>query len=1152
MIPEAQYLAFARALVKHFADRVVGLDPASERLIRIRPSDQVLGGFVTPRGVRAEADDDGPLDDLPQDSSYEQTSLGVEWRASSTALEGTSCRVHIALSVYARVMPTFEEQERHLSWRTQGPAHGAPPPEAMASIIPVWHRVDLEPIDVSIVLTDLPKTRKHVEPLTAEIQARWQRMLVNIPGLYPAASPIDIPRSQFTKERFSAWCAQRVKSNKQYDWSAELDLRYTPVPDKAGCGRISLRIVNRTPPRDARASDFFDANLYAVSLRVTIPSTVHENGTFHDLEHSYRYDLTLPAVGLNCHAVVERDGTELHIQTDAVPRKEVGRLEPRALPRAAPTFARLIEAPVPLLRSILQAMRDYDRRDWAAKIAALAGEQRSEAEQDRQRFRKDEIDAFERGITLLEDPQYSNVIRAFRLMNEAMQAVATNAYLAPALQAQRRAYVEWRLFQIIFVVCQIPILAAREYPELHRDGDDRVEILWFAAGGGKTEAFVALIVWQAFFDRLRGKRFGTAAFVRFPLRLLAFQQLQRVARALAAADLIRAREKLGGARFSLGYYVGGTQTPNSIDNARHQRYQRSGVEHSERKISECPYCGFEVSPRYDSGLRMIEHRCTSKACPGGNERLPIYIVDRDIERFLPTAVISTVDKLAQFGQQQRFTNLLGRTSLMCSRHGASFRDTETACEGAAALGPGPTDRSHLDRCGDHLLLYPPFHDLTPALLIQDELHLLSEELGTFDSHYETAIIQAMETLGHAPWKIIAATATISRFEEHAQQIYLRSARQFPAPGPEATESFYYSVDGDRVGRIFVGVLGVGRKHTPAVTKALSLLYQELQGARDLANEDIQAAGAKYGVTPASRESFHQILFYYELILTYVLTRKGSDQVAEAIESRVKRDLAEAAPHAGDLRIDTFNGSVDMSEMIDAMRAIENADSALDPSERTRGLVTTNIIGHGVDVDRFNIMVFAGFTRLVAEYIQASARVGRRFPGISVLVATPQAERDRSILERFSKFHEYLDRLVDASSVNRWPLPALRRTVPGLLAGYLMGVAASLMNRRLETVGRIQDAVGTNGSEPLQDAAIVSWMQDALGCDNRPGYAEEVALVTRRLYSSIINSEPSSSYLENLLNMRLRPMRSLRDVDDPADVTIEERSGVAVMKVFRNG
>jgi hypothetical protein len=1148
-----KYLTFARGLTQRFAERVVGLDQSAARILKLRPADQVLGGFLTPARTREDADDDGPIEDLPQDSAYEQTALGLEWLAPVAGLGGTWADVRIALSVYVRVMPTFDEQAANLSWKsTWRRAESKAPVEPEADIVPVWRRVDLEELGLAVELAELCSRRRLVLPLTADLRAAWLRARAVLRDRYPTASPLTIRKSAFTKNGFESWGNALKETEKAEDWAADIDIRFTSVPTEPGCGRVSLRVINRTPARDQRSSQFFDPNLYAVRVTVQVPSAAHKDGTFRELEQSYRYDLGLPAVGINCHALIEHRQGAIILRTDPVPRKESSRLEPRKLEDAVPAFETLRTDPVPLLRSLLAAMRDYDSNDWQAKIDKLSGNQRKEAERDRHRFRNDEIEPFERGIALLEDPNYPLVARAFRLMNEAMSDVAIGKGLDPERLGVRRVYNEWHLFQIVFIVAQLPALAAREYSELKRPGDESVDILWFPAGGGKTEAFLGLVVWQAFFDRLRGKRFGPAALVRFPLRLLAFQQLQRIARALACADVIRARENLGGARFSLGYYVGGTQTPNSIDDDRHQRYTREGVERLDRRITECPYCSSEVQCTYEKQLRMIEHRCTARSCHGGPDRLPVYIVDRDIERFLPTVVIATVDKLAQFGQQQRFANLFGRITLMCGRHGASFRNTEAKCSAAKALGPGPETSERLTQCDGKSVIYPPFHDPSPALLIQDELHLLSEELGTFDAHYETAVMHLERTLGREPWKIIAATATITNFEEHAQQLYLKVARQFPAPGPEAYESFYYAADHERIGRIFVGLLGVARKHTPAVTKALSLLYQELQQARDLAKLNIDEACARYGLRTMAPDEFRLMLFYYELALTYVLTRKGSDQVAEAIESRVKRELAEVAPDAGELHVETFNGSVDMGEMIEAMRNIERADPALDAETRTRGLVTTNIIGHGVDVDRFNIIVFAGFTRLVAEYIQASARVGRRYPGISILVATPQSERDRSIYERFAKFHEYLDRLVDPAAVNRWPIPALRRTVPGLLAGYLMGGAAGLMDRRLENVERVQEALGALGSEPLQEAEVVKWMQNALGAIHRPSYAAQVENMTKNFYALVVNAEPSSRYFDNLLNVRLQAMRSLRDVDDPADIVVENNEDVAVMKVLRRG
>ncbi|MFH3639921.1 helicase-related protein, partial [Acinetobacter baumannii] len=62
-------------------------------------------------------------------------------------------------------------------------------------------------------------------------------------------------------------------------------------------------------------------------------------------------------------------------------------------------------------------------------------------------------------------------------------------------------------------------------------------------------------------------------------------------------------------------------------------------------------------------------------------------------------------------------------------------------------------------------------------------------------------------------------------------------------------------------------------------------------------------------------------------------------------------------------------------------------------EQLRSVIATSAISHGVDVDEFNSMFFAGMPSDIAEYIQASSRVGRTHIGFIVLVPTPQRRRD---------------------------------------------------------------------------------------------------------------------------------------------------------------
>jgi Helicase conserved C-terminal domain len=1101
--------------------------------VNIQPADHVLSGFLTPAEPPATSDE---TDDLPRDSDYEQSSLGLEWLCP-IAIGQVDLQVGVELAMFVRVLPSKDEQIRHGRWDRVDRHDRMSAREA--TLVPVWERLTLPPLRVPIHIASLEPGRKATIDLGPAFGDALRLAAADRSGLYPGRTEYAVPESAF--DAFEGWLENLPRKVVDAPWTAQIDVRATRESSTPSTARLSLRLINRTQvPRQSRS--FVDPNLYTVKIRVESPSAAHKYGTFRELEDSYRYDLRLPAVGLNCHAQASIDEATCTMWTEVVPRSELPRLLPRDIPQAVPTFESMTQDPVDVLRRLCEAMRRYDADVWASTLNGLTGAQRDEATADRARFLRDEIDAFERGIRLLADPSYPLVLSAFRFMNETMATVASTS---------RHPYETWRLFQIVFIVKTLPILASREYPELSVEGDDAVDILWFAAGGGKTEAFLSLIVWQAFFDRLRGKHVGTTAFVRFPLRLLAFQQLRRTCRAMAIAELIRRREGLSGARFSVGYFVGGTQTPNRIDDDRHRRYVASGVPAKEAKLLRCPFCSADVNLAYDASLRLLEHRCSDSACPGGRERLPLYVVDYDVYQYLPTVVVSTVDKLAQFGQQQRFANLFGRVTAICGRHGATYQDVNrTACPAADKLGRSNEPR--LDSCDGTRVSYGPFKDLGPALLVQDELHLMSEELGTFDAHYETAVMHLSTSLGCRPWKIIAATATISRFEDHAHHLYLKAARLFPAPGPSAYESFYYQLDRNHIGRIFIGVLGIGRKHTPAVTKTLSLVYQELELARRLSNDDLPRALERYSMDAGtSADALRMLLYYYELVLTYVLTRKGSDQVAEAIESRVKRELSEAAGGGVDqLRIETFNGSVDMAEMIASMEAIEDADPSSPPEERIRGLVTTNIIGHGVDVDRFNWIVFAGFTRLVAEYIQASARVGRTLPGLVVFVTTPQSERDRTVYQRFQKFHEYLDRLVDPSAVNRWPSAAIRRTMPGLLSGYLMGVAAPAAGRRLETVEKVQRAVGAKGAEALLAENVVAWLLAAIGAEDAPSpsqYRRVADGVVRNLYARIIDGPPTHEARERLLNAYLDAMRSLRDVDEPAFISTDGQADGAILR-----
>ncbi|PWW32315.1 helicase-like protein [Cytobacillus oceanisediminis] len=145
----------------------------------------------------------------------------------------------------------------------------------------------------------------------------------------------------------------------------------------------------------------------------------------------------------------------------------------------------------------------------------------------------------------------------------------------------------WRPFQLAFILQNISSLFNDE------DKDrNTVDLLFFATGGGKTESYLGLAIFNIALARLRAKkdksghRIGSGVNVlsRYTLRLLTIQQYRRALRVVTAAEFLRTfghkegtsigwrpaschvdDEYIWGTeRISIGLFVGGGVTPNSM------------------------------------------------------------------------------------------------------------------------------------------------------------------------------------------------------------------------------------------------------------------------------------------------------------------------------------------------------------------------------------------------------------------------------------------------------------------------------------------------------------------------------------------------------------------------------------------------------------
>jgi hypothetical protein len=962
-----------------------------QEVLPIAPSRWYLTGFLAPQEGRAPDGDD-------HDSTDDSLAAGSESQAEDAGTEEPEPKRPVRFPA------------------SMGLSVFLPPGKGDALDVDVWY-ADYDRVEVSIERSDTKKVG-------------WKRVPY---GPVPVSVPLD---AKMLQKRDGI----PVPGSRGLVLRGEL--RTTEMDGLVpGTRVLSLFLVNGRPPaeRDRDLQFAFQVRMalsYSAGFRPR-PNRRGEDAADEDqrvLALNFR-DRMEWAVGHNTSVKLpEKVGERVtRLETTQLPRFEVPRVDHRRVDDVTTGMADLSKLDGTGLANALSPLAEAYGK-W------LEGQRSVHLERDPLETTRAELmnkaqrakERIEEGIAVLCAPANAQARRAFQLANQAMHVAA--------LQADKTRedprYVngkqpEWRPFQLAFLLMNLPSVV----DPAHKDRR-LAELIYFPTGGGKTEAYLGLIAIVLLLRRIRGQGTphegrGVAVLLRYTLRLLTLDQLGRAATLICALEELRRRNpnELGNARFTVGLWVGASATANRLKDV-HQALSdyTSGRTDSPFPLTSCPWCG-EAIKIQNIKLVDLEGRPTKKnfaraavycdrpSClyteakvPGLG--LPVLFVDEQIYQEIPSFLVATVDKFAMMPWRGDAGMLFGRATHLTDQRAYGVMH-EPPIE-ARAIPEG----------------LPP-----PELVVQDELHLISGPLGTMVGLYEAAVDYLCEHSGGgrgSPPKVICSTATVRRAREQIQALFGRAMNLFPPRGVDDFDNFFSRVLRDRPGRLYVGVGAPGRALRAVSVRSYAVLL---------------AAARKHfdpkGPAQQPADPYMTLVGYFNSLrelggMRRLVEDEVSNRVGDIEEEKRPRLFLGPHPWAADRKLvmpAELTSRESTERVKETKRRLAARRTSTDP-EALDVVLASNMISVGLDIDRLGLMVVTGQPKTTSEYIQATSRVGRAYPGLVVACLNVMRPRDRSHYERFVAYHESFYREVEATSVTPFSGQALDRGLVGTLLSML--------------------------------------------------------------------------------------------------------------------
>ncbi len=707
------------------------------------------------------------------------------------------------------------------------------------------------------------------------------------------------------------------------------------------------------------------------------------------------------------------------------------------------------------------------------------------------------------GINLIQNNK--TIRKAFRLSNRAMLMQIIHSDLQKNKRFPEddkidwpdykdRDDIEWRPFQLAFFLMSIKGIFDPE-----SEDRDLVDLIWFPTGGGKTEAYLGVIAFTLFLRRLKNPVTGggTVAIMRYTLRLLTAQQFQRASALICACEKIRRdNNELGEEEFSIGLWIGTSSTPNYIDDALHELDQMvlGNKRNNKFQVLSCPWCGTSLEKgdsknRGSWGYRKGRNPkklilfCPEEECDFNREySLPIKVIDEDIYRDPPSLLFSTVDKFASMPWKKEVSSLFA-----------------------------------LDNGNDNL---------SPELIIQDEMHLISGPLGTIVGLYETAIDALCSEKGINP-KILASTATVRRANDQCKALYNRKMIQFPPPGLSDEDSFFAREIpiSKKPGRLYAGIMSSGKTQ---VTTEIDLMSHLLQLVKLLDYDK-------------------EIIDQFWTMTGYFNSLRELGRCSTMIHNNIKEEIRRIARRK-DMETRFITRAHELTSRKKAREipeVLERLDKSYPEDDAINVLLATNMISVGLDIDRLGLMVVVGQPKTTSEYIQATSRVGRKHPGLVFTLYDGARSRDRSHYEKFISYHQSFYRYVEPTSVTPFSGPARDRALHAILISFIRHLLGLRGDNEIRSFNSDLDGLDRIKNIILDRVSNIS--------DEEVNYTEkEIDQLINQIEEFVKANEDitfSNRYKKHLLypyskkdDEFFATLQSMRNVDQPCRVNIVEYQG----------